>query len=71
MTPEEMRIDLNKKIGTGIEQISVSKIAKVMAVTPADIHQRLSGTTNITKNYYNRIIEAYDFIIEAQKRVLK
>jgi hypothetical protein len=32
MTPEEMKKKLNEKIGTGIEQISVSKIAKLMSI---------------------------------------
>ena len=66
-----MKEELKKIIGDDLWQISPSKIAKVMWVTLANISQRLSWDTKITQAYYDRIMEAYNVIIDAQKRLLK
>ena len=66
-----MKEELNKIIGDGIGKISYSKIAKVIWVSKANISHRLSWDTKITQNYYDRIMEAYNFIREVQDSIYK
>ena len=64
--------ELNKIIWTEIWQVSATKIAKAMGLSsPHTIYQRLSWEYKITQAYYKKIIEAYEFIIEAQNTVYK
>lgn len=63
--------ELQQKIWPWINQISVAKISKVSWKPRYDIQSRIYWNINITPNYYNIIMEAYEFIMKAQNTVYK
>lgn len=63
--------ELQQKIWPWVDQISVAKISKVSGKPRYDIQSRIYWNINITTNYYNIIMEAYEFIMEAQNTVYK
>lgn len=60
---------LQEIIGDWPHQINQVKIAKVMWVGKQEINRRIKWHMEISDKYYQRILEAVDFILVEQKRI--